>query len=417
MTSNPAADDPPPVVEASVFSLPLGKKQAPHSAVSSLKSSPHEDDPVSRYLLGEFFEDDLEATEEDLTETERASQGDDHAVIAPVVVQEYYSPLPEDNNNNERNTAFLERMESYIEEEVLDDEEEEDDDNLVPVAHLLDLLASANRPDAHTRRRRLRDPNRQLNVEDLTHILTHLNTSEQADTDPRWDVIHELAYGFYNHTTAEPRRRSSRRPAVAATDDEASTEEGMCILDARSNGSSRLPKLPPPEEEHDMPVAGPAVEDDEADELDEEGEGHARPPARRVPPNRSDSASLSLTDVMPSRPEESGSAFTLDACTHSVASSVTWFEGADMTEIEISEDELEEFLPRLRSDANDEEDSGEDDSLASSRASTPPPPIDAAILYTPPFDFISCSEEDSLSKCYRRRRPRRYDSSPDVALE
>jgi hypothetical protein len=194
----------------------------------------------------------------------------------------------------------------------------------------------------------------------------------------------------------------------------------MYILDARSSGSSRLPKLPRQEEEKHEPKAAPVHNNDdegewkEEEEEEEEEEEHAPPPTRRVP-NRSDSASLSLTDVMPSRADESGSAFTLDACTHSVDSSVTWFEGADMTEIEISEDELEEFLPQPRS-ANDE-DSGEEESLSSSRASTPPPPADAEILYTPPFDFISCGEEDSLSKCYRRRRPRRYDSSPDVALE
>ena len=164
------------------------------------------------------------------------------------------------------------------------------------------------------------------------------------------------------------------------------------ILEVRSSGSSRVRKLSEQGEENGTPPLNGKT-----------GTLRVRQPPTRTP--SSGTLSLSLGDVMGGSADENESAFTLEANTHSVDSSVTWFEGANITEIEISEDELEEFLPRYGRSHSDE-----DHSNKSGGDSTPPPPPGVDILYTPPpLDFISLEDgEDSLSRCYRRRHPRRY---------
>ena len=324
--------------------------------------------------------EDFEPTEVDMTETEQNEESssslfdDDRAVVFP---HKQISEAVSDNTVSESN-----------EEE--EEEEQDGDDGLFPPEMLVEMLNDANRPDAYSRRRRLKQPNRELELEDLTEILSHINICEEADTDPRWDVIHELAYG--NHGNAPPTERRIQREA------EEQVEEGMIILDARSSGSSRLARLS--EHTHE----------------DDTERGASRPTPERKLPRRtmsSDSQSLSLGDLMEdpkgSLASTTGSAFTLEANTHSVGSSVTWFEGADITEIEISEDDLEEFLPTYGEGMDDDD----DDDEGSSGASTPPPPPDAQILYTPPpmNGGLSLGEEDSLSRCYRRRRPRKYAES------
>eukprot|EP00977_Amphora_coffeiformis_P008059 scaffold1803_cov92-Amphora_coffeaeformis.AAC.82 len=366
----------------SVFNMLKKRRQSPSSsAVSSLKTT---EDPAS---LDAFQEEDFEPTEMDMTETEQNEESnsslfyDDQAVIFPH--KEIISEAVSDNN-----TASESKEEG--------EENEVGDDGLFTPEILVEMLHEANRPDAYSRRRYLKQPNRSLELEDLTEILSHINICEAADTDPRWDVIQELAYGNRDNGTPTQQRRKKQR------EEEEEMEEGMIILDARSSGSSRLAKL---------------SENPHGEEEDTERYASRRTPERKLLRRAisGDSQSLSLGDLMgdpkDSLDGEADSVFTLEAQTYSVESSVTWFEGADITEIEISEDDLEAFFPSHSQGLDGGGDVDEEESTTGD--STPPPPPNAAILYTPPpVDAgLSLGEEDSLSRCYRRRRPRRYAES------
>ena len=293
----------------------------------------------------------------------------------------------------------------------------DDDDGLFTMEMLIEMLAHANRPDAYTLRRRLKAPNRDLRMEDLADILSHINLCEASHTQPRWDVIYELAYGKQHQ---QQQHHQHQLPSTnAAVDVPTMTtrqkQASANRMDTKSESSAS------PQSEKDGELSDP-----------EDALYHALSSSpNNANNNNDDSQSLSLGQVMghhhhhptASAPElgsGSSSVFTLDANTHSVDSSVTWYEGGDITEIEISEDDLEEFLPPLRYDDNgnivrydsDEEDDSDGDS-------TPPPPPDMDILYTPPpLDVVlSLGEEDSLSKCYRRRRHRQRRGQPQPSLD
>ena len=391
------------------------------SAVSSLKTVEDpanwtgggDDDHDVHHEGADVVGEDLEPTEVDMTETEQNEESnsfllyDDRAVIFPhkqSLIREVVSDI---------NTAPESKEEG--EDKYGEDDHDDDDDDveLFTMEMLIGMLSDANHPDAYSRRRHPKQPNRGLRLEDLTEILSHVNMCEAIDTDPRWDVIHELAYGIRDGTAPVPRRkRREQRREQQQQQSEEEIEDGMIILDARSSGSSRLEKL----------------KYEQANEDDTDRHRPPRTPERKLPQRTksSDSQSLSLGDLMGDTKDsldgddDAGvdSVFTLEAHTHSVQSSVTWFEGADITEIEISEADLEEFLPSYRHGSNgdyDDDDDDDDDGESTAGDSTPPPPpSQTAILYTPPPPMdggLSLGEEDSLSRCYRRRHPRRYAES------
>lgn len=364
---------------------------ASSSAVSSLKTT--EGDPVSLLDHHEFDPTEVDMTETEQNECSGSSFDDDQAVIVPhsqiisTVAEEQDSAGSQNQLNNEE-----------------EHDEDDDDDNLINPEMLVTMLEEVNVPDAYSRRRRLKQPNRSLEMEDLTKILAHVNICEEANADPRWDVIHELAYGDH----LQERENVKQRHAIKAEshpneEEEEQFLEGMYSLDIRSSGSSRLAKL--------------SADGEESSEDLKEGTSDHQPPEKTKKFYKRDSndssESLSLGDVIanPSS-EENSSTFTLEANTHSVDSSVTWYEGADITEIIISEDELDEFLPSYN-DGDDGDDDGDDDddSFVGSDASTSPPPSEGDIMHTqPPLDSVSFGE-DSLSRVYRRRQPRRYADS------
>jgi hypothetical protein len=226
--------------------------------------------------------------------------------------------------------------------------------------------------------------------------------------------------------------------------------EGMHILDADSEGSTRLLRKKDTKPQH---VVLPSVSHGTAAVSTTLPTTPVRVPVRfKDEVENKEAVSLTLSDIFPSTQhdhnddcslsihdiasspvrshDEAVSAFTLDAMSHSVASSVTWYEGADITEEEVTtEDDDEQGMGRTLSSYE-----------GSSSSSTPPPPMDILLGTPPPVvfdgnhtfnhgdfphmltnhtnisdqDLFHLDEVDSLDRVYhQRRRPRRYAATTE----
>ena len=501
---------PPPPEKSSSSSLPLWRQRLSPLATGASKEHGNN---TSNSLVRLLEKEDFEPTEVDLTETEHTSDNflgwhSSHSANAsplikalppsPSVAMDKRLPSLQEKpypvsmklapleHQEIKTDAATETTTPADEEFTRDGDPVQPKDGLFTMETLVDLLHETNHPahaDPFTRRRRLKKPDPALQVEDLTHILAHVNMSEAANVPPRWDVIYQLAYGggaskTGKHKHASPpsspqrgspgRRRSSPQksrndainsPLRSAADNE--MVEGMHVLDADSRGSARLLKPATAETQEEVllhidrsvlesssssaAVGVVAVATDQSldyNQYDNDQDDtpsltlsdifpNARPTLsddKKI--NLSESDSLSLGDLVPpsQSPADAASGFTLEASTFSVASSVTWYEGADITEVEVSSSSEGESGGDAASFEHEDSDA--------SMASTPPPmdillgPVvvmgDEEVDDSEPenndngdssahFFDLSFDEVDSLERVYQRRRRRRYDNAAPAA--
>jgi len=174
--------------------------------------------------------DDFCPTDEEITETERLD-------VSETVVE---APL-----TKQAHSQFLEIVDD-------DDEsikEESVEEELLPLEELIDRLARVSAESSSLR------PHKDLTIEEMTNILKHINLCEAVQTNPRWDLIDEMAY-----------------------------ESSISYCDSSEVATGATPAL---------------FHDD---------------------------------------------GFSLDAVSHSCSSSVTWYEGSMIEEVELSDNELQELL-------------------------------------------------------------------------